>query len=78
MSKFDSYASNVDRHIEIGTGTFGSAFAGSLPVESRRFQVSLGGTFTSTDNLGFFTRAWQEPAYRITGVVINFKKTEDD
>ncbi len=73
MSKFDSYANNVERHINIGGG-----FAGSLPVESRRFQVSLGGTFTSTDNLGFFTRAWQEPAYRITGVVINFKKTEDD
>ncbi len=76
MSKFDSYANNVERHINIGGG-----FAGSLPVDNRRFSqvsISTGGTFTSADDLGFFTRAWQEPAYRITGVVINFKKTEDD
>ena len=68
MSKFD------------GSVLFGSAFAGSLPVDSRRFsQVSVGGSaFTSIDNLGFFTGRREPERYKITGVVINFKKTEDD
>ena len=71
MSKFDSYANNVERQINIGGG-----FAGSLPVDSRRFSqvsISTGGTFTSANDLGFFTRVWQEPRYKITGEVINVK-----
>ncbi len=72
MSKFDSCA---------GGTLFGNTFAGSLPVDNRRFtqvSISTGGTFTSADSLGFFTGRREPERYKITGVVINFKKTEDD